>query len=217
MRLLDLFSGSHSVGSVARKMGYEVTSLDLHDADINCDVLQWDYKAYSVGHFDVIWASIPCETFSKARTSLIGRFGYTRESLERDIQERGVPLLRRTLDILDYFQPKIYFIENPQTGRMKDFIQDRPYYDVDYCRYGFKYKKRTRIWTNLVGFSAKLCDKQCGSFENGRHTQIAIGSNKVAKGLGGGDPKQRAVRHIIPPQLIHELFILCNNNSDATA
>jgi len=49
MRLLDLFAGTHSVGKVAREMGYDVTSLDLHDADINCDVMAWDYKSYPSG------------------------------------------------------------------------------------------------------------------------------------------------------------------------
>ena len=42
MRLLDLFSGTHSVGRVAREMGFEVISLDLADADININVLDWD-------------------------------------------------------------------------------------------------------------------------------------------------------------------------------
>ena len=35
MRLLELFSGTHSVGKVFEKLGYEVISLDLHKATIN--------------------------------------------------------------------------------------------------------------------------------------------------------------------------------------
>ena len=60
MRLLELFSGTGSVGKVAHALGYEVISLDLADATICCDILDWDYKAaFSVGHFDIIWASPP--------------------------------------------------------------------------------------------------------------------------------------------------------------
>ena len=62
--LLDMFSGTHSVGKVARDLGYEVISLDLADATICCDVLEWDFTVYPVGYFDVVWASCPCETFS---------------------------------------------------------------------------------------------------------------------------------------------------------
>ena len=58
------------------------------DATICCDVLEWDYKVYPVGSFDVVWASPPCETFSSVRRSNIGRNGYTRESIERDMLER---------------------------------------------------------------------------------------------------------------------------------
>ena len=66
--------------------------------------------------------SPPCNTFSSSRRRNIGRFGYTKESVEADMLTKGVPLLRRTEEIIDYLRPRLYFIENPQTGRMKDFI-----------------------------------------------------------------------------------------------
>ena len=215
MRLLDLFSGTGSVSGVANSIGFEVTTLDLANADINTDILEWDYEEYSPHYFDVIWASPPCDTFSKARFSLIGRYGYTRESLDRDVLNKGVPLLRKTEQILDYFQPKVWFIENPQTGRMKDYVSDKPFYDVDYCRYGFNYKKRTRIWTNLEGFEPKLCNKQCGSFENGRHLMKAIGASKTQPGQGGG--RSRNSRYKIPVPLINELLMLCYTSNDESA
>ena len=40
LKLLDLYSGTHSVGCVASELGYDVTSLDLRDASINCDVIK---------------------------------------------------------------------------------------------------------------------------------------------------------------------------------
>ena len=59
MRLLELFSGTHSVGTVARELGYDVISLDLYGAEINTDILVWDYTIYPPGHFDIVWASPP--------------------------------------------------------------------------------------------------------------------------------------------------------------
>ena len=47
MKLLELFSGTGSVGTVAKDMGWTVVSLDLKGADINCDILQWKYKKIS--------------------------------------------------------------------------------------------------------------------------------------------------------------------------
>lgn len=67
MRVLELFSGTHSVGKVCAEYGWEVVSLDLKGADINKNILEWDYTTYPVGHFDMIWASPPCDTFSMLR------------------------------------------------------------------------------------------------------------------------------------------------------
>ena len=39
MKLLELFSGTGSVGRVARDLGFSVISLDLKNADVNQDML----------------------------------------------------------------------------------------------------------------------------------------------------------------------------------
>jgi len=196
MKLLELFSGTKSVGKVAQQLGYEVTSLDLKDADINTDILEWDYKVYPIGYFDVIWASPPCNTFSILRNGCKGsRYGYTSEKIQNDIDNIGVPILRRAEEIINYFEPTYYFIENPQTGRMKEYINDKPYYDVDYCKYcDWGYRKRTRIWTNVLNFEPKLCRKDCGTVRGNKHI---VDSTK--------DVPLRQ-RYKIPPKLIEDLF-----------
>jgi len=227
MRLLELFSGTKSVGKVAYQKGYEVTSLDLKDADINCNILDWDYKIFPPNYFDLIWASPPCDTFSFMRNIHIGRNGHTAETLQRDIDNIGLPILRQTEEIIDYFKPKYYFIENPQTGRMKEYI-DKPFYDVDYCKYSdWGYKKRTRIWTNVLGFTPKTCKKDCPNMEGTKH-QLNIGhlsfikdgdkvislSSKALREKYKNYEKFRgrrvsltlAERYRIPPALIEELL-----------
>ena len=57
MRLLELFSGTGSVGRAFEARGWEVTSLDSNPKarpSICCDILQWDYKAFEPGHFDMV-------------------------------------------------------------------------------------------------------------------------------------------------------------------
>ena len=111
VRVVYGFSGTESVGKVARALGYEVVSLDLSDATICCDIMEWDYKAaFSEGYFDMIWASPPCNTFSKMHHSNVGRYGVTMETIQRDISLNGLPMLRRTEEIIDYFKPPLYFI-----------------------------------------------------------------------------------------------------------
>jgi len=195
MKLLELFSGTKSVGKVAEQLGYEVISLDLKNADINCNILDWDYRTYPIGYFNVIWASPPCNTFSILRKCRIGKHGYTEQSLQNDIDNIGLPILRKTEEIIMYFNPTFYFIENPQTGQMKDYI-NKPFYDVDYCKYAdWGYRKRTRIWTNLTGFNALTCKKDCNSIVGKKHLT---------------DMQKMCLndRYRIPPKLIEELLNL---------
>ena len=197
MRLLELFSGTGSVGKIAKEKGWEVTSLDLSNADINIDILEWNYKEYKKGYFDIIWASPPCATFSKLLDSHIGR-GKSVESILYNIENIGLPLLKKTREIIDYFNPTYYYIENPQTGKMKNYIKDLPYFDIDYCKYAdWGYRKRTRIWTNWQDFVPKLCKKDCNSMIGNRHS-INIG-RKCRTTL--------SERYRIPPKLIENLFL----------
>ena len=61
MKLLDLFAGTGSIGNVGKEMGWDVISLDRDmEADIKCDIMEWNYKVYPNTYVDVIWASPPC-------------------------------------------------------------------------------------------------------------------------------------------------------------
>jgi len=211
VKVLELFSGTHSVGKVANEKGWEVVSLDLKNADINIDILEWNYMIYDSNEFDIIWASPPCDTFSSIKKTHIGRKRkcgkiITKEDIEKDIHDRGLPLLNKTLEILLYFRPKYYFIENPQSSSMKQYL-DLPYYDVDYCKYClWGYRKRTRIWTNLEGFIPKKCKQDCENCIDGKHKiNIGMTTKKRIEGIKSEYTKL-SERYRIPPKLIEELF-----------
>lgn len=198
MNCLELFSGTHSVGKVLTKLEHNVISLDLKNATINCNILDWDYTIYKPGHFDYIHASPPCDTFSNLRRSWIGRklkaHGdtiITKEILDEDEQKIGLVILNKTLEIIKYFNPKYFTIENPQTGNMKKYINDIFYTDVDYCKYGFSYKKRTRIWNNF-NFEGLKCNKDCNFINKNKHLTC----------IGEKDSYTLNEKYRIPEQLI---------------
>ena len=123
MKLLELFSGTGSVGNVASTFGFEVVSVDRDmDATFKCDIFDWDYRQYPPKYFDVVWMSPPCTEYSRALTTR-----------PRKIEEANL-VVQHALDILEYFEPKFWMIENPQSGLLKDQLMmwGIPFKDIDY-------------------------------------------------------------------------------------
>ena len=84
---------------------------------INTDILDWNYKVYPVGYFDFIWSSPPCIEYSIAKTT----------GVKKIIEANRI--VKKTREIIDYFKPKYWTIENPQTGLLKkqEFMEGLPY------------------------------------------------------------------------------------------
>ena len=196
---LDLFCGTGSVGRELEALGYHVISLDndhKRGATFTCDVRDWEYWRYPVGYFDVIFASPPCTEFSQAKTTGI-----------RDLKKAD-ELVRRTLEIVEYFQPTKWFLENPRHGllRGRPYMEGIPWVDVDYCQVSdWGYKKPTRIWggDHVVGLKDWLCvPKNCP------HTvQGAGGQWSHREKLGGSHIRMsREDKYRVPAEVVR--FVL---------
>ena len=199
MKVLELFSGTGSVGRVAKQLGHSVISLDLKGADLNCDILEWDYKQFDKD-FDFVWASPPCTEYSRAKTTGV-----------RKIDEANKIVLK-TIEIIKYFEPKYFVIENPQTGLLKKqpFMNEFSYTDIDYCKYGMSYRKRTRLWHNLQNWKPKsLCKKDCGQIVNNRHKETAqrAPSNKKESWPENYTLFKQNELYRIPTELILDIII----------
>ena len=108
-RLLELYSGTGSVGRAFAALGWDVVSVDLDpraNATHCCDIAEWDCTC--VGEVDVIWASPPCTMYAVARTR--GASG--------DL-ETSDNLVRKTLEIAAALGDPPTFIENPHSGQLK--------------------------------------------------------------------------------------------------
>lgn len=195
--LLELFSGTGSIGRAFGALGWEVISVDIDpraNATYCCDVLQWDYTC--LDHVDVIWASPPCTMFSNART----------KGCSADL-ESADSLVLRTLEIAEGLGNPALFLENPHSGKLKrrgllDHLSMRV---LDYCRYDMPYRKRTSVWTSTTWVpSQKLCKHDCASSVNGKHLAIA------QQGPPGPRFTQRQL-YMIPAKLCEEIAAYCTH------
>ena len=86
-----------------------------------------------------------------------------------------------------------------------------PYKDIDYCKYGLPYRKRTRLWNNIdVWIPRPLCKKDCESMEGNRHKETA------QRGPSNEDGKKHSQQELygVPGLWVHEIFTaILENNS----
>ncbi len=214
MNHLELFSGTHSFGKVSKKIGNNIISLD-RDLKGNCpfsdydnsdnhireDIMTWDYKNYPIKNFDIITASPVCLWWSCLRNTWINRKCksihptdiITKQHLEDDINRYGKPMVDKLIEIIEYFKPKFWIIENPTSGKMKHYIANKYpkyniFYDVDYCKYSdWGYKKKTRFFTNIKNFKPLICKKDCQNiifFDNQKLHKERMGTSKTVNDNG---------------------------------
>ena len=222
MRLLELFSGTHSVGKVAEKLGYEIVSLDIDDYKGRFvpthkeDIMTWDYKQYDPDYFDVLWASPPCVYYSTLQYGWYGKKkkdGLFTKEKHMELMKIADGWVMKVFEIIEYFNLKKWFIENPRTGLLKKrrFMEYIPYIDVDYCRYSdWGYRKATRIWSN-VDYKGLLCNKKCGNMKK-ENPNNSI-NKRYTKGhrIDLSRDLHKLDRYRIPPKLID--ILLTNPNT----
>jgi len=81
-----------------------------------------------------------------------------------------------------------------------------PFVDVDYCRYGMPYRKRTRIWNNVFQWVAEpLCAKDCWSMNDDRTRHRETAQRGPCKGHPGNRHKQCEL-YVVPDALIRQLL-----------
>jgi len=209
MNLLELFSGTHSIGKIFKKNEYNVISVDLDNKfnpTHNVDILEFDYKQYPKDYFTYIHSSPPCILFSQNQISWYGRkkrHNITNEMVIWDKKQHEECMLlsdiivKKTLEIINYFKPKYFTIENPNHNnwnciKYRPYMLEMSYTIVDYCMYDYSIKKPTIIFNNF-NLKLKTCDKS--------HTHIKFKDFHNSK----------YERYVIPERLCDEICNQINN------
>lgn len=165
MNIIELFCGSGVIYKEFEKAGHNVFSIDIRKRKGICEpslrknIMQVILKDIPFKKVNVVWASPPCDVFSKASGSIHwDKEGNpkTKKCLEH------LRILRKTLKLIERINPDYFFIENPD-GKMKyrkelvNFLirNNGKTIKLFYKNYGFGTLKPTTIFTNALDYFGK--------------------------------------------------------------
>jgi hypothetical protein len=210
MKVLELFSGTRSIGKAFEARGHKVFSVDYDRrflANSHCDIggLTAAQVVAWFGKPDVVWASPDCTTFSIAAISHHRRKNPQTGNLDpvSDYAKECDRIDRHVLDLIGELSPSLYFIENPRGGMRKmEWMAGIPRYTVTYCQYGDSRMKPTDIWTNHPHPKFKPPCK------NGDpcHEAAPRGARTGTQGISG-----KVRRAVIPDALCDHIVDICED------
>ena len=215
--LIELFAGTRSVSKAVRRssIGRAFDDFRLLSVDVDpkfqptvcADINRWDCKSAldtfladrTRSDVVVVHASPPCTEFSIALTTR-----------PRNLRA-GSKNVKTALQIIDCAAPSFWIIENPATGHLKDlpFMRKLERYKntTCYCKWGFRYRKPTNIWTNLEDLQLPMCSSKTPCPQrraHGRHLCTAQ-SGHSPDGFSIGSGRAELV-YGLPPKLVRHLF-----------
>lgn len=190
--LLSLFDHSGNWSKPYRDAGWNVVQVDIKNG---IDILTFNYRKYR--RFDGILLAPPCTDFSLSGAQYWpikdadGRTAYS------------VSLVRKGLEIVDYFNPDFWGLENP-LGRISKCVPElgEPSYWFNPSDYGENYTKRTYLWGKFTPPMPLFTGGAIG-------IPVPVQENFIMK-LGGKSERTKELRSVTPPGFA-KAFYLSNN------
>jgi hypothetical protein len=84
---------------------------------------------------------------------------------------------------------------------------DLPYNDIDYCKYGFDYRKRTRVWNNNLNWTGRRLCKKNSYCANKKRDGKHINFRWITRGSGITSKWEQRI--MIPKELMIEIIKSC--------
>lgn len=145
--IISLFDLTGNWSKFYKENGYEVIQVDIQKG---INILEWDYTTIDKEKVYGILASVPCTDFA------VSGARWFKEKDENGQTEKSNKLVRKTKEIIDYFNPTFWVIENPisRIHKIHKWMgQPKMYFHpYEYAGYGYNdetYTKKTALWGNF--------------------------------------------------------------------
>ncbi|MFN4313305.1 MAG: hypothetical protein ACK4E0_03355 [Chitinophagaceae bacterium] len=180
--IISLYDYSGIWSAPYRKAGYRVLQVE---SKLGFDVFNWNYQIIPPELVAGILAAPPCTDFAVSGAQ------YWKQKDKRGQTRESLRLVKRTLEIVEHFQPSFWAMENP-VGRLNKLLpeleQFGPWYFEPYW-YGDPWSKKTGLWGKFNKPKPDKIVKPVRFTNQGSWTQL----------LGGKSERTKELRSITPP------------------
>ncbi|WP_207515044.1 DNA cytosine methyltransferase [Longitalea luteola] len=187
--LVSLFDYSGCWSAPYRKAGYRVLQVEKK---LGFDLYKWDYKQIRQGLVGGILAAPPCTDFATS-----GAQYWKRKDIDGRTKE-SVQLVKKILEVVKYFRPRFWVIENP-VGRLNDLVPELKSYGPWYWQpywFGDRWTKKTGLWGVFKKPSVQHKTLLVRYSKQGSWIQM----------LGGKSETTKELRSITPPGFAQSFF-----------
>ena len=199
-----------------RARGHECFTVDWDEqfpSSLHIDIQQLTAQMIleKFGKPDIAWIGTDCTSYSVAAIGHHRKKNPITGVLEPKTAKakKADDVNRHVLKLIEELNPHFFFIENPVGGlRKMDYMQGIPRYTTTYCRYGFKYRKATDIWTNHP------CPNLKPPCHNGDkcHEAAPRGSKTGLQGVDGATDRSK-----YPPLFCEHIVDICERDIEKPA
>lgn len=183
-----------------RRAGYIVIPVD---SKLGIDLYDFNYQNIRKDSVYGILAAPPCIDFSKAGAH------FWKEKDKSGKTSQSVKIIKKTLEIITYFNPVFWALENPP-GRLDKLVSElktKRLYSFQPYEFGAPYSKQTILWGNFNPFLFKNIVKP---FSKSAKGQMSI-DNYLIHHIGNVIPRgKRSEFRSITPIGFAEAFFKAN-------
>jgi len=203
--ILSLFDLTGNWSKPYKDNGYEVIQIDIQ---LGIDILEWNYKSIPKDKVYGILAAVPCTDYA------VSGARWFKAKDEDGRTAKSQLLVDKTKEIIEYFEPIFWVVENPvsRIHKLNPWLREVKFqfHPYEFAGYGYedeRYTKRTCLWGKFNNPIKKPMEPE----HTGDYGRIHYPRREDGTAVGWNTQECKNIRSATPLGFA-EAFYLANNN-----